>query len=61
MKRIDWFAYKRTKKRKLEDHLSTMQMELNARLNAEHKFVYGKGIAYYRDQIKKTKQLLGIK
>ena len=61
MKKVDWFAYKRTKKRKLEDHLSTMQMELNARLNPKHKFLYGKGIGYYRDQVKKTKKLLGIK
>lgn len=61
MKRYDWFAYKRTKKRKLEDHLSTMKWELSSRLNPENKYGYMKGVGYYRDQIKKTKKLLGIK
>ena len=62
MKRTyDLLARKGTRKRKLVDHLSTMQMELNARLNPEYKFLYGKGVSYYRDQIKKTKKLLGIK
>ena len=62
MKRLyDWSSFKRTKKRMLEDRLNAMEWELKSRLNSENKYGYMKGVNYYRDQIKKTKKLLGIK
>ena len=62
MKRpYDWYSFKRTKKRMLQDRLAAMEWELKSRLNPENKYGYMKGVGYYRDQIKKTKKLLGIK
>lgn len=63
MKRRDLypFASKGTRRRKLQEHLIDMEWELKARLNPENKYGYMKGVHYFRDQIKKTRKLLGIK
>ncbi len=55
------FAPRGSKVRKLQKHLRDVEWELQSRLNPENKYGYMKGVHYYRDQIKKTKQLLGIK
>ena len=44
--------------RKTKKHLRTMELRLRVRLNPEHKYLYMKGVKYFRKQIEVAKKIL---